>query len=504
MALKGAIENSAFTTSLTLIIVGVLCILASFTSEISTKGWHTTKEVRLIPCILGGIMILLSVFIQIWDKFPRPRQKPFPKNQEDKPQDNRKTDRNMDISKLPIDRRGLDSSCQRTSNYENKVRYFQFNYVSCVDGEGNFFAICRRTGKAIDELDKLIVRDLASGEPKANELSFLAYDLKNLEPLECTPLNDDAQLPGTKLFSISLIKQLKKGDDFTILFFFKWPKCMAPNTDYDYVAWPDLPEHSNYAPSIVEHKLFLPTNKAKFQVGVMVPGNKESVELINKTNMVLGEEIIKSDDNHCSCSTVTYYPIDLQEDQGIAQIYQTNSWNKDIKLSNYVNITFAQQEDLKFISTIEKGIEKNEHPATLENLQQRLSIFPEGFIVCKIGGQIIGYTQACKISTELYENMETFAEISDFSTTHDESSETMYIIFVGVVNTFRHQGIAKKMLNFLIERASLSNSIKNIALVSTLETQRFYKEILGFKESRELSQFIPNSQSKTFLMHKVL
>lgn len=146
----------------------------------------------------------------------------------------------------------------------------------------------------------------------------------------------------------------------------------------------------------------------------------------------------------------------------------------------------AQEVDLLDIHTIELRLE-GEGAAKMETLLGRLEMFPEGFLVARLEGQLIGYSESCLWD----EAVPSFrAEENFFKDRHRAHGTILYIIFVGVLPEYQRQGVASKLLVKLQEVARKMGAAKvHVVTWERLEPLYIGK---GFKPIGYIADFLPN------------
>lgn len=160
-------------------------------------------------------------------------------------------------------------------------------------------------------------------------------------------------------------------------------------------------------------------------------------------------------------------------------------------------IRTAQLEDIEVVAKLEKKIEKG-NAATKEVLLSRFNMFPSGFYVAEEDGTILGYIESCLWNKN---DFETFDEIKEFPKHHNPNGRQLYIIFLGVDETKRRQGIGSELIRTLKEYA-MERQLDKVQLVAGEGfLVGFYKK-LGFEVIRELQHFLPYSKG-TLMEYRV-
>ena len=149
----------------------------------------------------------------------------------------------------------------------------------------------------------------------------------------------------------------------------------------------------------------------------------------------------------------------------------------------------AKIEDIKLVSILEKEIEK-ENAASLETLMKRYCMFPGGFLVAENAMGVVGYTESCRWDLDL-KNLEHFGQIKDFPKHHKTCGRNLYVIFVGVREEYRRQGIGSELVKNLADY-SIKNKVREMQVVAGENLMDFYEK-LGFKFDRIIPEFLPYS-----------
>jgi|SRR3989344_1190783 len=147
----------------------------------------------------------------------------------------------------------------------------------------------------------------------------------------------------------------------------------------------------------------------------------------------------------------------------------------------------ATFKDVFDVSVIEKQIEK-QNAASLETLKERRLMFPEGFKVAENTQGIVGYLESCKWDLKDFEKLD---QIKDFPRLHTPKGKNVYIIFMGVAESYRREGVGSQMLQSMIDYSE-HNGVGEMQLVSDENLVPFYNK-LGFRAVRILPNFLPCS-----------
>lgn len=156
----------------------------------------------------------------------------------------------------------------------------------------------------------------------------------------------------------------------------------------------------------------------------------------------------------------------------------------------------AANSDIFEISLLEMAIE-GRGAAGIETLRVRQVMFPDGFLVARKDGRIIGYLQSCIWDRQVPE----FQPRADFfPSQHRLDGAILYLIFVGVSEHQRRHGVGSRLVECLTPLADKYGARK-IHAVCRDYLVPFYAG-LGFFQSRELPGFL--SEGEFFLMERAL
>lgn len=142
---------------------------------------------------------------------------------------------------------------------------------------------------------------------------------------------------------------------------------------------------------------------------------------------------------------------------------------------DFMEIRFANKEDLEAIIALEQECFPKEEAATPASLTQRYAAFSENFLVAVIDGKVVGFINGCTYSQPCLPD-------SLYEDTNLHTKEGMYMTVFGldVSSQYRKQGIAKKLLEAYIDVAKTRNK-KGVVLTCKDHLKPFY-ESMGFKD----------------------
>lgn len=138
-----------------------------------------------------------------------------------------------------------------------------------------------------------------------------------------------------------------------------------------------------------------------------------------------------------------------------------------------MEITFANKEDLKSISSIEKTCFLQLETASKEEIAERFLAFPENFLVAKIGIETVGFITGG--TTDLKQLPDMFY--------HDPSLHTplgkyQTVFSLAVLPNYQKQGIASKLMKSFISLTKQRN--KKGVILTCKEPLIVYYQKFGF------------------------
>jgi len=152
-------------------------------------------------------------------------------------------------------------------------------------------------------------------------------------------------------------------------------------------------------------------------------------------------------------------------------------------------IKSAYYKDVWAAAKLEKTIE-GVRSASLSTLEERLLMFPRGFLVAEVkGGPVVGYVNSCKWDKEA-KDFSTYKTIIDFQENHSDNGKNLYVIFLGVDTKYRRNGIGSRLIEEIKVRAK-DDGLDKVQLVSGDDFLPDFYSKLGFKEVKKLPNFLP-------------
>lgn len=142
----------------------------------------------------------------------------------------------------------------------------------------------------------------------------------------------------------------------------------------------------------------------------------------------------------------------------------------------------ATINDLKTLSKIELNCFPISEAVSLQELENRLKVFPQHFYVLEVDYQIIGFingfvTNQTDLSDDMYEN----------ASLHDEQGQWQMIFGLDVIEEYRHQGYAKQLMEYMIIESQKQNR-KGIVLTCKKRLIPFYEQFGFINEGVSSSQ----------------
>ena len=105
-------------------------------------------------------------------------------------------------------------------------------------------------------------------------------------------------------------------------------------------------------------------------------------------------------------------------------------------------------EDLDEVTAVEAACFPEAEAATRESFEQRIKTFPDSFFVAVHDGRIIGFINGCVTDERTIRD-----EMFEDSSLHDPDGSYQSIFGLDVLEEYRRQGIAEKLMEYLIATA---------------------------------------------------
>ncbi|HLP63454.1 GNAT family N-acetyltransferase [Flavobacterium sp.] len=367
----------------------------------------------------------------------------------------------------------------------NNIKFF-----SRVDKKGNYFAKYVKDGlnKKTKPIDEVYFTTTADGIQNAENMNFICYDSNNSK-LNTEIVND---YNNKKKFKIILDNPLKMLENIELRYYFCWYNTMNLRTgDTDHWSFSGVKNVEitvNFPYVLKTPKIFIIKNKRIVEEHRL----NSKTESDNTVSYNFKYDNIKNNDG-----AIFYY-------EGFVlnkKIVYTK--NKEIELTigdkkEIFVIAKASESDIKKVYDIELEIEHS-NAASEETLNNRMFMFNEGFIIIKNkkNNNVVGYIESFIWNEKEFE---TFDEISNFPLNFNINGNTLYIIFVAVDKDYRKMGLATKLLNE-VDLLAKKHNVKKVQLVAKDQLMNFYAKF-GYKEIKELPQFLKDKDYKSVLMEK--
>lgn len=131
-------------------------------------------------------------------------------------------------------------------------------------------------------------------------------------------------------------------------------------------------------------------------------------------------------------------------------------------------------EDLDAVTEVEARCFPEAEAARREALEQRIKTFPESFVVAEIDNKVIGFINGCVINKTIISD-----ELFKDSTLHVKDGNYQTIFGLDVIPEYRNQGIAAKLMNYMIE-VSRAAGRKGVILTCKEKLIHYYEKF-GYK-----------------------
>ncbi len=155
-----------------------------------------------------------------------------------------------------------------------------------------------------------------------------------------------------------------------------------------------------------------------------------------------------------------------------------------------------------------------EHESFCENVYEdlkvfkdRITTFPDGFLILEVEGSICGY-----ISSEIWSYAENIHEDMfnlnhSINNVHDATGSELYISSIGILKKYRGKGYGKLLFSELSRKITESYNISSLILIVSVQwiaAKRIY-ENNGFREIKRLHGFFNDlTHSDAIVMRKYL
>lgn len=371
------------------------------------------------------------------------------------------------------------------------IEYSLVEYFGRIDERGNYFAhyLKRGINRSVSDLNELILTTTADSTNTEEDMWFKACDI-NGKKIDANIKNDGMQ---NKTFIISFPESIKKDEEFGVQYHFRWKETInIVNGDTDHFEIRDARDCTirlNFTCALKSPRFFIV--KDRNIVDEITPSHK--TEKDKTTTYLTNYRNVSNNDGMIFYFEGGNIPKHTNKKLRLPVHGKKNSTNQD-----KITITKCLPELIKDVYKIELGIEFG-NAASEITLKQRLGMFQDGFLVAQQGNELIGY-----IESVIWEDreFETFEEIKNFPLHYNVNGDTLYIIFLGVKETKRKNGVGKRLIE-ACEKVAIKYGVKKIKLVAKDDLLHYYKKF-GFSEVRELPYFLEERNYKSVLMIKYL
>jgi len=153
-----------------------------------------------------------------------------------------------------------------------------------------------------------------------------------------------------------------------------------------------------------------------------------------------------------------------------------------------IRIGPAGPGDLAQVAALELRVEPD-CPASLQIIRGRFAMFPQGFLVARGPGGVLGYAESCIWNEE---NPVFGPEADFFRGRHDLRGRILYIIFLGVSPDCRRQGVGSMLIQGLVELAG-TRGLERVQAATWDYLAPLY-EAQGFVQIGGLDGFLPGKR----------
>jgi ribosomal protein S18 acetylase RimI-like enzyme len=354
-------------------------------------------------------------------------------------------------------------------------------YLARIDKEGHYYAnyVISGSNQSNGNVSAYTISTTADSIQDFDEMDFQAIDSAG----KLLDVENIRNLVQNKHCKIHFNEIIHPGEGFTLSLRFMWKATISlksGDTDhFEIHGYKTVNISLNFPCRLRSARYYIVANHILIQQVEAITINERDGTFTYSLNY----------DNNANYDGVIFYFEGANMNQG--------SNNKSL-ISKIENVTISKctLQDIADIYKIELDVEHS-NAASEQTLKDRLQMFPDGFLVAKENGKIIGYVESV-----LWNNFEfsTFDEIKNFPLHYNVKGQTLYVIFIAVKEEFRRKGIAKLLLNE-IEKVANKYGANTIQLVAKDDLVTLYNKS-GFRSDKELANFLPNSQYKSVLMHK--
>lgn len=152
-------------------------------------------------------------------------------------------------------------------------------------------------------------------------------------------------------------------------------------------------------------------------------------------------------------------------------------------IDNSPQIRAASLEDLDFILNVERSAFPPNRQASLDNLQKRLQLFPQGCLVAEQNGELVGF-ETSLVTRDIVSIVEL--DQPD-EVIHDPTGIVYYMRSLAIKQEFQRRGIGKALTGEAIKLARVFNK-QVFRFTAAQNVENFYTK-LGFKRISEYQDF---------------
>lgn len=138
-----------------------------------------------------------------------------------------------------------------------------------------------------------------------------------------------------------------------------------------------------------------------------------------------------------------------------------------------ISIRKVKADDLEVVTYVEATCFPEAEAATKESLKNRIETFPNSFFVAELDGKIIGFVNGAVTDDTVIQD-----ELFSDSSLHIEDGAYQAIFGLDVMPEYRNQGVARQLMNHIIEVAK-SQERKGVILTCKDKLIHYYSKF-GF------------------------
>lgn len=140
-----------------------------------------------------------------------------------------------------------------------------------------------------------------------------------------------------------------------------------------------------------------------------------------------------------------------------------------------VSIRLVDISDLDRCHEIEQACFPPSLAASRENIERRIRLFPQGFLVAEVEGVVIGMLNSGATNKDDITDAELKSMIA-----HESDGKNIVIYSVAVLPDYQMQGVARKLMNLFIEQARYLRKERILLICKSSLT--IYYATFGFEE----------------------